>query len=111
MPKATAAAVKHHHDLIWHGDAKALRQGVVHDVLAACHLDLQIVVARAQGADLVEAALDGSVADLRGVGADNAAGLFGALQVLLPAITDRDAPARSFCGTAADILVRGRPYA
>ena len=52
----------------------------------AGHLDLQVVVAGAEGADLVVAALDGLLADLGGIGAGEAAALLGQLQVLLPAV-------------------------
>jgi hypothetical protein len=64
MPKAAAAAMKHHHHLVRDGNPKTACQFRVLDVFAAGHLDLQVVIAGAERADLIEAAVDGFVADL-----------------------------------------------
>ena len=54
----------------------------VEDVLGPRDLDLAVVVARAEGADLVAAALDRRALTAVGVGAGEAAALLGQLQVL-----------------------------
>ena len=92
---------------IWfgHGDAESPRRLVVEDVLRARHLDLQVMVAGAQGADLVEAALDGPVTDFRRIGAGKATLFLGPLQVLRPAIAVSKTPAGALLRNGAEFVM------
>src|SRR4030095_12860043 len=72
MSESAAAAVKHHHDLVWNGDPEFLRDLLGAHVPCPRDLHLQIMIAAAEGTDLVVAALDCTVADLRCIGACNA---------------------------------------
>ena len=85
MPEAAAAAVKHHHDLVRNRDPKFFRELLVAHVLRPRDLHFQIMIAAAERADLVVAALNCALADFRCVGAGDAAVLLGKFKILLPA--------------------------
>ena len=87
MAEAAAAAVEHDHHLVGDTDAEGPGEMRVEDVFRPGHLDLQVMVARAQGADLLVAPLHRPVADLAAVGAGDAAALLGRQQILRQAVT------------------------
>src|SRR5215475_3053207 len=95
MSEAAAAAVEHHHDLVRNRDSEFFREPIVAHVLWSGDLHFQIMIAAAERADLIVAALDRSLADFRCIGACDATVLLGKLQVLLPAQIALDAPARA----------------
>ena len=82
---------------------KSAGQLRVEDVFRAGHLDFQVMVPRAQRADLVETAVDGFFADLPGIRPLDAAGLLGALQVLLPPVAVPHAPPGAFLHHPAEL--------
>ena len=57
MAEAPAAAVDHQDDLVFTGDAELPREILIVYVFAPGHLDLEEMVPRAEGAELVLAAL------------------------------------------------------
>src|SRR5215831_3938430 len=106
MSEAAAAAVKHHHDLVRNGDPEFLRELFVAHVLWPRDLHLQIMIPASEGTDLVIAALDCTVADLRCIGACDATVLLRELKIFLPAQIALDAPARTFLHQVSKIVVR-----
>src|SRR6478609_2669208 len=106
MSEAAAAAVKHHHDLIRNRDAEFFRELLVAHVLRPRHLHLQIMIAAAEGADLVVAALDCALADFRCVGACDATALLRKLEIFLPAQIALDAPTRALFHQVSKFVMR-----
>src|SRR6266550_377455 len=106
MSEAAAAAVKHHNDLIRNGDAEFLRELLVAHVLWPRDLHLQIMIAAAECTDLVAAALDCALADLRCIGACDATVLLGKLQIFLPAQIALDAPTRALFHQVSKFVMR-----
>src|SRR5207237_3651009 len=92
VPKTAAAAVKHHDDLVWDRDSKFLGKLLVAHVFWPRDLNFQVMIAAAQGADLVVAPIHRALADLRSVGAGDATVLLGNIEVILPAVTALNAP-------------------
>ena len=80
----------HHADLAHLVDAHACRGVAVEDFVH--HLDLAVVVARAERAELRQAALLGALADLGRVGVEHAAELFAVLLVLGPCVAFAHTP-------------------
>src|SRR5207247_9623046 len=64
VTEAATAAVEHHHDLIRNRDAEFCYQFLVAHVLWARDLHFQVMIAAAECADLVVAAVDCAFADL-----------------------------------------------
>src|SRR5205085_9078930 len=93
-------------NLVGNGHAKGPGQIRIEDVLRAGDLDLQVVIARAERAELVAAAVDGPIADQSGVRPADAAVLLGNLQVFLPAEIVLQAPAGALLGHSAELLRR-----
>src|SRR4030095_12958938 len=93
MTKAARAAVKHHTDLAGLIDVEGTRRLAVVHALGMDHLDLQVVVARAERAQLVHAARAGSRAHVRGIRAVEAASSLAAVQIRRPAEPMGHAPA------------------
>ena len=106
MPKTAAAAVKHHCDLVRDRDSEFLGKLLVAHVFWTRDLNFQIMIAAAQGADLVVAPIHRALADLRNVGAGNTTVLLGNIEVILPAVVTFDAPARPLFDKVAKILTR-----
>ena len=106
VAEAAAAAVEHDHDLVGDRDAEGPGGRRVEDVLRPGHLDLAVVVAGAEGADLVVAALDGLVAAGVGIGPREAAPLLGQLQVLRQRVAVLHAPARAVLDHPAEFAAR-----
>src|SRR5688572_16266790 len=73
MAEAAASAVKHDDDLTRLINLKQPGKRAIHDVLRADDLHLEIMVAGAQCSQLFQSTLDRSLADLRGIGAGDAA--------------------------------------
>src|SRR5207244_13324237 len=95
MSEAAAAAVKHHHHLIRYRYSEFCRDFFVAHVFQPRDLHFQIMIAAAQGAYLIVAALHSAIANLRRVGAGDVTILLGKLEVLRPAVIVVDAPARA----------------
>src|SRR6187431_1629227 len=95
MSEAAAAAVKHHHDLVWNRDPEFLREFLVTHVFWPRDLHLEVMISAAERADLVVTALDCALADFRCVGTDDATVLLGKLEIFVPAHIALDAPARA----------------
>jgi hypothetical protein len=74
--------VEHHHHLLGRSRPKARARSGVEDAVGVEHLDLEVVVARAQGPDLPAAALDGAFAHALGVRAGEAAAGLRAREIL-----------------------------
>src|SRR5262245_60908775 len=106
MSEATAAAVKHHHDLIRNRDPEFLRELLVAHVLWPRDLHLQIMIPAAERADLIVAALDCAFADFRCIGAWDATVLLRKLQIFLPAQIALDAPARTSLHQVSKFVMR-----
>ena len=81
--------------------------------VGAHHLDLEVVVARAEGAELLQAALEGAIADVLGVCPRQAAAPFRALEVLGPPVPVPDTPAGALPHDVrnADAVRRTKPRA
>ena len=94
VSESATAAVKHHHDLVRDSDSKFFRELFVAHVLWPRDLHFQIMVAAAEGTDLVVPSIDCTLADFRGVGACDATVLLGNFKVVLPAIAALNTPAR-----------------
>src|SRR6266487_4525899 len=76
-------------------DPKFFRELFVAHVLWPRDLHFQIMVAAAEGTDLVVPSIDCTLADFRGVGACDATVLLGNFKVVLPAIAALNTPARA----------------
>src|SRR5581483_236693 len=63
VSEPAAAAVEHHGDLIRPRDPEPRRERAIDDVLGPRHLDLEVVVARAERADLAMPAVERALAD------------------------------------------------
>src|SRR5262249_8222125 len=81
MSEAAAAAVKHHHDLIWNRNSEFFRELRVANVVWPSDLHLQIMVPTSERSDLIVATLNCALADFRCVGACDATVLLGKLQI------------------------------
>src|SRR5512132_175791 len=106
MSEAAAAAVKHHHDLVWNGDAEFFRELLVARVLWPRDLDFQVMIAAAERADLVVAPLHCVLADFRCVGACDATAFLGKLEIFLPAQIALDAPTRTLFHQVSKFVMR-----
>src|SRR5438046_9960316 len=106
MSEAAAAAVKHHHDLVRNGDAEFFRELLVAHVLRPGHLHFQVMIAAAECADLVVAALNCALADFRCIGTRDATVLLGKLEIFLPAQIALDAPTRAMLHLVSKVVRR-----
>ena len=71
----------HHHDLVATGQAHRGGRLPIEDALIRENLHLQIMIARSQGPELVDATFDGVIRDVRRVSAFEAAPLFDSIQI------------------------------
>ena len=69
VPETATAAVKHHYDLVRDGDSKFFSEFLVAHVFRPRDLHFQIMIAAAEGTDLVVPSIDCAFADFRCVGA------------------------------------------
>src|SRR5262245_51505483 len=106
MSEAAAAAVKHHHDLVRNRDTEFCRELLVTHVLRPRDLHLQIMIAAAKRADLIVAALNCALADLRCVGTCDATVFLGKLEIFLPAEIALDTPARTLFHQVSKFVMR-----
>ena len=87
MAEAARAAVEHDEDLAGAVDAEHARHALVVDGARSHHLDLEVVVAGAERAELLHPALAGRCAlTCFGIGAGQAAAALDVRQVLGPAV-------------------------
>jgi len=86
-------------------DAERAGCGRVVDAALAHDLNLEVVVARAERAELLDAARDGARADVGRIGARQASLAFHPLEVLRPAVAMRHAPAGALDHDAAEGLL------
>ena len=95
MAEAPRSAMEHHTHLPRRADPERPGRHRIVDALGPYHLDLEVVVARAQRPELVHAARHRAGAHLRGIGPRQAAAPFHVVEVLGPAITLGHTPARA----------------
>src|SRR5439155_22578606 len=95
VAEAAAPAVEHDDHLIRPRDPEPGREVGIGDTLGTRHLDLQIVVARAERAELISAALERARAHPRDVGTGEAAALLRPVEVLLGGEAAAATPARA----------------
>ena len=93
MSEAAAAAVKHHHDLIRYRYSEFCRQLLVAHVFRSRDLHFQVMIAAAQRAYLIVAALHRPITNLRCVRTGDATILLGKFEVFRPPVIVFDAPA------------------
>src|SRR6267143_5356609 len=92
MAEAPAAAVDHHDDLVFVDEPEVLRQSGVEEPRGVDDLDLAVMVARTQGAELAYASARGLLADLGWVRALDESSLLDLLHVVRPPVTVLCAP-------------------
>src|SRR5439155_23974392 len=105
VSKAATAAVEHHHDLVLNRDPEFLRELLVAHVVGARNLKFQVMIAAAECADLIVAALDCAVADFRCVRARDATLFLGEFEVFLPTEIMFDTPLRPLLYQIAKLTV------
>ena len=76
----------HHHDLIMTGQSHCRGRLPIEDTFVERTLHFQVVIAGSQGAELVDAAFNRIVRDVRRVGAVEAAAFLDAIQILFPPV-------------------------
>ena len=85
MSEPAAAAVEHHHNLVRNRDSKFCGKLLITHVFGPNDLHFEIMVAAAERADLIVAAIDCALADFPRVSAGDTAVFLGKFEVFLPA--------------------------
>ena len=106
VSETAAAAVEHHHDLVWNCDPEFCRQLVVAHILGSRDLHFEVMIATAKCADLVVATVNRAFADFRCISAGDTTVFLGKFEVLRPAVIVFDAPARALFDQVSKIVTR-----
>src|SRR5262249_53418615 len=105
MAEAATAAVEHDDDLVRDVDTHRLGRGRIEDAVWSYNLNLEVMVPRAERANLLAAALQGPCADLVSVRSRHRAALLRPFQVLGPPIPVLDAPTGAVLGDGAELTI------
>src|SRR5437773_2222968 len=106
VPETAAAAVEHHDDLVRDRNSELRRELFVAHVFGPRDLHFEVMVSAADRADLVIAPIDSALADFPRVRAGDASVFLSQREVVVPAITVFDAPARTLLDYIAKFLTR-----